>query len=194
MGITSIMRKNMRATFRVITALQLMTISSLASAEFYVGGSAGISQKQYVNVQDGTAYKVSGGYKFRNNIAVDVAYLNSGAMDIDTNNTSLQGRNVYLQFQGMSYSAVYYLRMPNSQRWSMTGKIGIYHVNSKLKSRDTGQELTDTSTGVGWGIGADYAVLKHLSLGFDLEGYAGVEDFADNKVLTLIVGSAGYHF
>jgi len=184
----------MKATYRAVTLVFSLIILSPAYAGFYFGGSGGASEKEYTDVKDGSAYKIFAGYKFENNVAIDIAYLNSGEMDIDLNNTVFQGNNLYLQFQGMSYSAAYYLTMPNSKGWYMSGKVGLYDIKSTLKSRNTGNEITDNTTGLGWGIGLGYMFFSHLSLGFDFEGYAGVEDFSDNRILTLIVGSVAYHF
>lgn len=140
----------MKKTNLICVLLSLLTFSGLTHAEFYVGGNYGISEIEYSDVKDGSAYKVFAGYMFNNNIAIDIAYLDSGTMDIDLSNTIFQRNNVYLQFEGMSYSVAYFIKAPETQSWYMSVKGGLYDIKSKLKNRDTGIQITDSSTGIGW--------------------------------------------
>ncbi|KPJ91565.1 MAG: hypothetical protein AMJ53_11425 [Gammaproteobacteria bacterium SG8_11] len=183
----------MKTTSRFV-AIYLLAFSSFAQAEFYFGGNYGLSQIEYEKVKDGSAYKAFVGYIFANNFAVDIALLDSGEMDIDPENTVFEDDSLYMQFQGMSYSAAYYLRPTEEANWYMSAKVGVYDIETKGKIRNTGEQITESTMGLGWGIGIGYLLFNHISLGFDVDGYYGVEDFADKKTLTIVTGRLAFHF
>ena len=169
----------------LILTISALGFSSPSYAGGYIGGGLGLSSFDYDDIDDGNAYKVFAGYKFADSsIALEASYIDMGEADVE-------GVPLELLIDGLNASLVFNPTAPN-QPVSFLGRIGMYSFDTELKG--PGGSITDDSTGLSWGLGIDFAASEHFSFRGEIEGFLGVEDFADDEMVTLISVGLQYNF
>lgn len=171
------------ASFALCGALYQQT----AAAEIVVGGGGGVSQiSKYKDVDDGTAYRIFGGYRATDiPLYVEAQYFDSGKMDIDDIG------NVKLQFDGWTASVGYRVVLGDSGS-DLILKGGGYVEDSEAKG--PGGSVKDDRSGGQIGIGGNWMFTPNLGLNFDVQILFGVEDFANREDLTIATVGLIYSF
>lgn len=96
----------MRRLFNYINSLAVAAglISTPCLAEFYAGGSAGLSTWDDAPKSEGTAYELFGGYRFSEYFGVELAYTDPGSFDYSPTRGETYGTDI----SGANYSAVFF--------------------------------------------------------------------------------------
>ena len=187
-------------TFRlasVIMVLTLLVLPTTAISGVYINGAVGSTQYEYDDVNNGSAKKATIGYRFKPvtepSFALELSYINGGEADIDLNGTLFQGNNLFLETTGTNFSLAYYLQSPNSNLFLYL-QAGAYQFETSLENKVNGLNVTESGSGFSWGVGLGFLFAQHFSVFFDVEGFAGVHDFADDDTVTIMTVGAGYYF
>jgi hypothetical protein len=164
---------------RIVLVACLLGCSGSALAQGYLGAGVGLSLYDYEDVDDSTGYKFFGGFRPQGGlVGFEVAYFDAGEADI----SSLPGLS--LNIDGFYGAATFNF---DSGDWHTFLKAGLYSFDTELKG--PGGSITEDSTGFHWGLGFAFAMPQSLGVRFEIEGFEGVEDFADDgSLLTLGVG------
>ncbi|HMW49858.1 MAG TPA: porin family protein [Cellvibrionaceae bacterium] len=106
-------------------------ICSPCFAEFYAGGSVGLSQWDDAPKSEGTAYEIYGGYQFSEFFAAEIALTDPGSFDYSPSYNETFGTDI----SGANYSLV--LSLPLSDAYGLYAKIGLldYEVERSYNDR-----------------------------------------------------------
>lgn len=156
-----------------VPALGALLLSSAALAQGYLGGAGGIS-KINADCSDtatcdtrSNSLKLFGGYRFANNFAAELTYIDwgkataTGALMNGTGTlpfaADLRGRTVAL---GGAYFA------PFADGWEGAVRLGLGSSRGKAKVQFSGGsgELSKSSTQPYFGLGVSYRVMKNVSV------------------------------
>jgi OOP family OmpA-OmpF porin len=143
---------------------------------WYVGGSVGQSKVRDVDCTGGscdtkdTAFRILGGYQINRNFAAELGYHDLGKVtfsapgvsaDIKANAWELVGLGAY----------------PFANQFSVYGKFGAYHGESKISAAVAGLgsgSLKETNTDLTFGLGAQYDVSRELGVRGEWQRYKNV--------------------
>ncbi len=168
-------------------ALCAATYQQTAAAEIVVGGGGGVSHiSKYKDVDEGTAYRIFGGYRATSiPLYFEAQYFDSGKMDIDDIG------DVKLRFDGWTASVGYRVALSDMGS-DILLKGGGYVEDSEAKG--TGGSFKDDRSGGQIGVGGNWMFTPNLGLNIDVQVLFGVEDFADREDLTLATVGLIYSF
>ena len=170
-------------------------ISSSRAGERLLGdGATGVNTSLD---NDDTSYKITVGYDYSKNFAVEAAYVNFGDFNLDANETGIANPLIGsfdADTDGISIAVVG--KLPLSNNVSLLGKVGAYYWNSDTDTSVTQSgapvpinEVDDNGTDFFYGVGAQYDFNK-FSLRAEYEVYNDIiEEDYDVYTLNLM-----YHF
>lgn len=190
-----------KLTVSILSAVALTTLSGAAMAEgFYAALDAG--QARY-NIScagtvacsnTATAVRVTGGYQYTPNVAVEVSYGDYGAATGSVVDPVLGLANAKIATSGLQLAAVGSL--PLSNNFALTGKLGV--ASTSVKTSVTAAAgvggVTSTSTTLTAGIGVRYDLSKNVSLRAQYESLGNVKEGASGQKFGLSLISAGVSF
>lgn len=152
---------------RIIATLAL---SSLLSApgfaeenNWFVGVSFGRSDIDVSGFDRETGFKIFGGFRANENVAISLAYVDLGEFE--------EG-DASIETDGFNLSAIGIL--PLSENFELFAKLGVFRWDSELKISGLGS-ADDDDTGFSFGLGAGYSFFDNFALNaefqrFDLDG------------------------
>lgn len=158
---------------------------SVAEAKVVLGAGFGKSQFDYDDIDDGSARKFYAAYELQDSPAYfELSLSDSGDADITGFNS------VTMNVSGTQIGAGYRFIFNHETGSNFFLKAGIYNTDTKVDDPDgeiCGFACTaeDGNSGLYIGMGGDMMLNPSFGLRFDLEGLLGVEDFADDKNVTL---------
>lgn len=163
----------------VITLLTVAAcaLSSGAMAQVYVSGAAGAGK---VNLDcsgfdtcdhSSLAFRVIAGYTFMPGLSAELGYMQFGKSTA-TLAASSDVPEIRFSYKPEALTLGVAYRMPVSENWSLTGRLGAANMRTKVSIAAIGNgSVSDSSTEttVYYGIGTDYALSKdtQLELGLD---------------------------
>ncbi|MFZ6759041.1 outer membrane beta-barrel protein [Undibacterium sp. Ji50W] len=159
----------------IVCATAGMLASSFASAQVYVGGSLGQSDKGnycgYSNTCDSKAnsYKVFGGYTIDKNFAMESSYFSAGKTSI---NSGLALGHSEQKKTGLSLAGVYNYEF--NEAFAGFAKLGIARVKTDTFYDTSGLPPTssaDTENQALYGLGLTYKISNTLSARTEFEVY-----------------------
>lgn len=172
-------------------ALALSQICLAQNAGLYLGANVG--QSKY-NIDCGgglscddsdTAFKLYGGYKFHPNWSAELGYADLGK-------AKLSGPGGTDEMGATAWDLTGVFQWPiAASGFSIFGRAGLYLADMKLSGPDHGKK---TSSGLTFGLGAEYDFTRSLGVRAEWQRYAkvkirndvnGVEDDGDVDALTL---------
>jgi OmpA-OmpF porin, OOP family len=185
------MKKNILASLVLSTLL-----ASPAFAEgFYIGADAGNSKASASenNISfsgNDTTFGIHAGYKFSPYLSAEIGYRDHGSAK-DTVVFIKVPVNVNVSAKSVTASVL--ASYPFTESFSVYGRLGVASIKATYEaSASSGYTYTDDSTGTKamFGIGAQYAFNKNISLRSEYTQYAEIEG---TKFSALTVG-ANYSF
>lgn len=165
-----------RGRLGIMAGVALAILSGAARAEVYGGGTVLSSEYQYSDVGRGTGNAFFLGYHFDDlPIMVQATRLDLGhpkVNDFTYGPYSFTGTK--LGFTGYNYSVGYYGRIP---KWGFWLKAGYYSGDSTLEGQVNGSpyHFQESSSGLSWGLGANWMFSTYVGALFDLEGMSEVK-------------------
>lgn len=172
----------MKLSSKIAFAALAVSISSLASAQSYVGGSLGQSNTFFngefnsttageSNSKDKTktAYKLFGGYNINKYFAVEGGYMDLGS---PTAKTDWVGGFARSKQNETAWFAAAKGTLPINEKFNFFGKLGMSA--NRVESTVTGlgvvnRSASKTRGSLLYGIGAEYNVTKQIGLRFEFE-------------------------
>lgn len=159
---------------------------NVAEARIYAGGGFGVSTYDYEDVDNGSATKLFLGYEqVESPVYFELALIDSGESDIE-------GTGVTINVSGLSFGVGYRGVMNHDTGSAFFLKGGLYKTDTELS--DGFNSVSDGNSGLFIGFGGDLMLNPSFGLRFDMEGLLGVEDYADDKNVTLITFGALFKF
>lgn len=168
-----------------------MCLSTAVLAGPYIGGSAMLGKRDYVDVEDSTGWRALAGYRFETMpLFLEATYMNTGDADVDPAPPATVGLKLsYEGFQlGIGYGAV--LSPLGSMLWLKGG----YYTGDAVGKAPRGSipgnlnlsgEIKESASGASLGLGGVWKVTPWLGLRADFETLFGVNDFALDEDLQL---------
>ena len=145
---------------------------------------AGLATTNFDSDNNGSAYKLFGGYQFHPNFALEGGYFNLGSFGFTATTAPPGTLNGRMWVQGLNLDLVG--SVPLSERWSATARVGVQYARTHDRFRSTGvvgvQNPTPSvrDTNYKLGIGLQYAVNPSMQVRLDAERYR-INDAIGNR-------------
>src|SRR6267143_730130 len=140
---------------------------------WYVGGSVGQSKARHVDCAGfsscdtkAAAFGILGGYQINRNFAAELGYRDFGRVTFSAPGVSGNIKASAAEFVGL---AAY----PVANQFSLYGKLGAYHAESKLSPPPAGSGK-DRNTDLTFGFGAQYDVTREAGVRAEWQRYKNV--------------------
>ncbi|MFY0676549.1 MAG: porin family protein [Neptuniibacter sp.] len=150
-------------------AATLLSSTVFADSNFYLGGSIGQTEVDYVpeagaTVTDDsdTSWKIFGGYNINENFAVEVAY-----QDLGDNSAVVLGQPTYIDGDALSISLVG--KLPINDQFGLFGKLGYADVEADADVPSINASVSASDSDVLYGIGAVYSVTEAVDVRLEWE-------------------------
>jgi OmpA-OmpF porin, OOP family len=133
-------------------------------ADFYAGGSLGLSTWDDKPKSEGTAFEIYGGFRFSEYIGVEIALTDPGSFDYDFNRDT----TISTDISGANYSLV--LSYPLADAYGLYAKIGIldYELKRSLNDHSLGK-VQDQD--INYALGFEFNAVDNLFVTFDYHYY-----------------------
>jgi hypothetical protein len=133
-------------------------------ADFYAGGSLGLSAWDDSPKSEGTAYEIYGGFKFSEYIGVELALTDPGSFDYSPNRNDTFGTDI----SGANYSVVF--SYPLADAYGLYAKISLldYEIERALNGR-TLTKIRDQD--FNYTLGFELNAVDNLFVTFDYHYY-----------------------
>lgn len=174
---------------KTLLVASALTVSSVASAQVYVGGSVGQSMTSFNNEvkstdpgdsnseeKTKTAYKLFGGYNFNQYFAVEGGYADLGKPAVKQTWVDGSGKGT---FKETAWFLAGKGTLPINEQFNVFGKLGVTFNHVKNSSSDTdgwSYSASDNRTGVLYGVGAEYNVTKQIGIRLEYEDFGKFGD------------------
>ena len=185
------MHLSLRGIFgKTLLVAAALAFSSVASAQFYVGGNLGQSKTKfdssdfYTDPDDAseilsfdktkTAWKLFGGYNFNQYFAVEGGYADMGKPSTKATWDGGSGKSTTKQ---TSWFVVGKGTLPINEQFNVFAKLGVTMNRSKFSINandggDTGSYSdSKTRTGALYGVGAEYNINKQVGIRLEYEDF-----------------------
>ena len=190
-----------KTTIAALLAASGIVVSSAAMAQaksadqgFYIGAMVGQSDAgdfdcsglSTCDTKD-TAFKFLGGYKINRNFAAEVGYTDLGKITVSVPGVSADIKAQVFELVGVG-------AYPINQQFSVYGKLGFYHGESKLSGTVAGLgsgSAKETNTDLTYGVGVQFNFNPQLGVRGEWQRYTSVGGDAvggDSDVDVLSVG------
>jgi OmpA-OmpF porin, OOP family len=173
-------------------AVGLMILSLNASAAgFYVGAAAGLGNVDIEGSSESTNTKsLFGGVMFTKYLGVEAGYVDFGDVSSDT---TVSGTPVGISIEAKGVTLAAVGALPLSERFTMTGRLGVNHVKTDLSVSALGitDTMSHTNTKPFAGISGVFKVSNHWSVRASAERYTDVGggDLGEYDIDVLSVGA-----
>ena len=195
----------MLCTARTIAAAALAILIATPAwsqdAGFYLGASIGQSRaKDFCDDSGGfscddkdTAWKLFGGYQFNRHLAVEAGYTDLGEVGVSgvLSGVSVRGTVEVTAFELMGVGSI-----PLMDRFSLYGKLGLYHAETKQNVTGSLGTVTVTdndkekNTDLTFAFGARFDITRNLGVRAEWQRYldVGGGEIGEDDVDVLSVG------
>ena len=158
-------------------AVMAAPVVSMAQARgdtgWYVGGSVGQSKARHVDCAGfsscdtkAAAFGILGGYQINRNFAAELGYRDFGRVTFSAPGVSGNIKASAAELVGLG-------AYPFANRFSVYGKLGAYHAESKLSPPPAGSGK-DRNTDLTFGFGAQYDVTREAGVRAEWQRYKNV--------------------
>jgi OOP family OmpA-OmpF porin len=195
--------------FKTLLVIALSTASTLASAQWYGGISAGTSSIQLKDSdvavtggttssiqknETGTGFKLLAGYQFNPNFALEGGYVNLGKANATNSVTGPTG-SLRGDISADGWTAMAVGMLPATERLSLLGKIGTLYSTTKGEYSPTGAMVivgptsaSKSEFNLAYGLGLQYDISKTVSIRGELDSYADlrISDAGNKRTVNLL--------
>ncbi len=143
--------------------------------------AAGITATSSVDDTD-NGWKIYGGYKFNQNMAVEGSYADFGELTIDSNVTSPFTGTIHTTWEAQTLAVAGVGILPLAYSMELFGKIGVHYWDVDLQSTASAgggagsASESDNGTSLLFGVGAGYNLNNNFALRAEWERYDNVGD------------------
>lgn len=133
---------------------------------------------------DGTGFKVFGGYQFNKYFAFEGGYFDLGKLGYDAATLPLGTLSGEIKVKGFNFDAV--LSLPFTEKFSAFGRVGVTHAEAKDSFTGTGAVVvlnpapSERATNVKVGAGLQYDFTRSFGMRAEVERYR-INDAVGNK-------------
>lgn len=181
--------------------------TSVANAEFYLGGDLALTSFDYSDVDNATGYQLGAGYSFDNNVAIELRYLDSGKADVDGSvpiDDVFPGATVSdmgIELSGYLATVSYTMPLGAQDSWGLFFRGGLYDTDTEISGTVTfpggGSErgtASESTTGLTVGLGLEWMLTPAFGLRGSVDGLISNNDFADDNNVTVITVGTLFRF
>lgn len=160
----------MKNSTKLIAAAILGMCASLSHAEVYIGAAVGMGMvdTDISDFDDSTTFSVSGGYRFNENFALELGYVDLGDAEDDVDPVWT------LEADGFTAAAV--VIVPVTSGLEIFGKLGAFMWDATLSEAGFGEFANDDGTDVTIGVGVSYQVMQNFGLVAEYQYFTFDED------------------
>jgi OOP family OmpA-OmpF porin len=145
-------------------AVSAGAVAQQADTGLYVGASIGQAD---LDIDKDTAWKIFGGYQLNRNLSVELGYTNLG----EVSETVL---GVTASAEATAWEVIGLYKFPVANQFSIYGLAGIAMVEAE--ARALGVTVSDDSTELTFGVGAQYDFSTNVGLRAQWQRYGADED------------------
>jgi hypothetical protein len=161
---------------RLISLLGATTlVCTPCFAEFYAGGSVGLSRWDDAPKSEGTAYEIYGGFKFSEFIGAEIALTDPGSFDY----SSSYDETFSTDISGANYSVV--LSLPLADAYGLYAKIGLLDYEVK-RSRNDRTITKIRNQDLNYALGFELNAVDNLWVTFDYRYYPLTFKYAGEEI------------
>ena len=185
----------MKFKMKALVAVSAVCVSSLASAQWYVGATAGSSHTSLnwsslattpapitsviSKTESDTGYKAQVGYQFNKNFAVEGGYVNLGQFSA-TNNVTYPGGpgSVGFKVKSDGWNLLAVGMLPLNNNFTLLGKVGAFMSTTTATVAASGTvtltgptSSSNSDTNLTYGVGVDYSFNKAWSVRGEAESF-----------------------
>jgi OOP family OmpA-OmpF porin len=123
-----------------------------------------------------TSWKILGGYQVNRNFAAELAYSDFGEIKASGPGGTATAKSQAFELVGVGI-------LPIADRFSLYGKLGIYHANVDVKVRTftLNADASGDSTDLTYGFGAGFDITRRVTLRAEYQKYNDVGDSDTGK-------------
>lgn len=197
------MIRNKKALLIAVLGAAAVTAPTLSVAQQPQerGGYLGISggRADYKNACEGltipcdesdAAWRFFGGYQFNRNLALEFGYADLGAAGA-SGVLGLTPAQARAEVKAWDLAGV--LAFAVSPQFSFFGKLGVYHADTEVSANVGGLtgSSSDKNSGITYGAGAQYDLMRNLALRVEFQQYANVggSDTGEDDISVFSVGA-----
>jgi opacity protein-like surface antigen len=169
----------MTTTYLAIPFFAITT--SLANASGYIGASDGQADIDESGFDNSTSFSLTGGYKFTDNFAIEVSYIDLGDSDDDIAPVWT------VEADGFDFSVVGIL--PVSEKVDLFAKVGAFMWDATIDEEGFGEIASDDGTDLSYGLGAAFKLNENFNVSLQYQMF----DLDDTDVSNISLG-VGYNF
>jgi len=177
-----------QACVAIISTLLLLPLAAHADGGFFMGASIGTADLNddfdgLAIDTDSTAYRLTVGWRFNENFAIEGGYHNFGDFEqqIDIN-----GNPASINLSADGFTLGIAGALPLSDKFSLTGRLGMFFWDGDAEINNVSQATPEDSN-LYFGAGANYALTERLALTGDWSRY-------DLEDTTSSVFSVGFQY
>jgi OOP family OmpA-OmpF porin len=178
--------------FATILGAALVVPFAAQAAGGYVGGGFGQSTYDVDDAgmtttsrdENGSGFKLYGGYEFDQNWGVEVGYANLGKLK---NVYNVMGTNVTVSAKSYSMYVAGTGTLPLNEQFSLFGKLGLATNHISVDGSASGFTASDSGSksGMMFGVGAAYNVTKNVAVTLEYENFGKVAEDAKAQMWTV---------
>lgn len=136
--------------------------------------------------KSGTAYKLYGGYRFTEHFGVEAGYARLGRVS-QWSPTYGYGNSRLQSGTGQVFYAAATARMPLGEAFAINGRLGVARgrVSGDNNWAPVNQRLSGSSTGLMFGVGAEYRMTQNLAITADYDHFGKLSKQAKGGMFTV---------
>jgi len=151
----------------------------------YIGVGFGKVDIDTETFDDPTGFELIGGYKFNDNLAIEVSYVDFGeASDNEPPEWKITANSLAVGVVGIA---------PITEQFEVFGKIGFHSWDIEFKESGFGILAEDDGSDIFYSLGANYKVNNQFSLGVSYSNYT-LEPEGEDEDITLLSLNGKYYF
>ncbi|GAA5523516.1 hypothetical protein Maes01_00061 [Microbulbifer aestuariivivens] len=129
----------------LLVSLMIFASVNVSAEGAYFGTSIGQAEVDISGLQSATSFSLTAGYEVTRNIALEVAYVDLGSVEVS-------GAPFTLSTDGLNFSAV--AALPVHEKVDVFAKLGFFRWDFSVDESGAGEVFSDDGTDMSYSVGA----------------------------------------
>jgi len=165
-----------KKTLMAASVLSLALAGATAHAQTgYASASVGQADYDIPGFDEGTSFKLTGGFQINENFALEGSYINFGEAEDDTAPVWTA------EATGFNLAAV--ATLPITEQFDVFGKAGMLFWDAEISEEGFGQFAEDDGSDLGFGFGASFNASEQVSVIAEYEMFEVADEDLNNLSL-----------
>jgi len=170
---------------KALIASSILLLSATVNAEGgYLGLSAGKTDMDLKDFDDGGSFAATLGYKVNKNFAVEASYIDLGESENDEDyllhDLTVDGHGFNLSLVGI---------LPIHEKIDIFAKVGAFMWDISLNEAGTGELVTENSTDLSLGLGISANLTDQCSVVFEYQEFQIEDEVFDGDISNISIGA-----